>query len=93
MIGVFAGFMMVIGSILFTVGLHNISIALRNHVWACGILGANVGLGYLLAGPVPEIWLSYLSWTLGGFYSGILGGLISDRKNFLLEDEELVRKA
>lgn len=88
MIGTFGIFIWIIGIAVLTSGLYNISIALRNRVWACALLGANLGLGCLLARPPPENWLSLISWTFGSFYIGMVGGLISDRKTFLLEDED-----
>ena len=88
MLGPFGAMMFLVGLGVLTSGLHNISIALRNRVWVFGLAGANIGLGFLLARPPPEYWLSYISWTLGSFYIGLLVGLVSHRKIFLLEDED-----
>jgi hypothetical protein len=75
--------MWLIGLVILTDALDKISTSLRNRVWGCGLLGANIGLGYLLPMPPPENWVSYIFWTLWPMHIGMLGGLLSDRKTFL----------
>jgi hypothetical protein len=90
--GTLAACLWAIGLGILTDGLYKISTTLRNSVWWYGLLGANVGLAYLLTRPPLEYWVSYCSWTLCSMYIGMACGLLFERKTFLLEDEKVALK-
>ena len=84
-IGPLSAAMWAAGLSILTEGLKQISVTLRNHVWFCGLFMANIGLLYMVAMPLPEHWVSYVSWSLWPMCIGMLGGIVSDRKTFLAQ--------
>ena len=86
-IGTLAAVLWAISLGVLTDGLYQISKTLRNRFWGWGLCGANLGLAYVLAKPLPDNWLSYFSWTFSGMYIGFLGGLVSDWKTFLQDED------
>jgi hypothetical protein len=82
LVGTLSSMLLPVGIIIISTGLSNLSETLRNRSWAFGLLGANIGLAISLAIP-PTDWVDFFPRTSVAFYTGMLGGILSDLKTFL----------